>query len=113
MAELHKYEKGEGKEWNANDKIAWGAGPVHEDFKGLQRDLNEFASAIGFEKLDVDGFIGKHTAQAVAAIHAAALKKNPLLAGTPFPIPDTKEEVAEHAQFIRFWLSNVAKKALL
>ena len=34
------------------------------------------------------------------------------LAATPFPVPKTKEEVAEYAQFIRQWLQTVAEEAL-
>jgi lysozyme family protein len=112
MSELRKYVKGEGKDWNANDKIAWGAGAVHEDFKDLQLAINNFGGALGFALLKVDGFFGPATAGAVKSIYDAVVKKNPLLTATPFPVPDTKEEVAEFAQFIRGWLAETAAKAL-
>src|SRR4029079_19172119 len=40
MAELRNYVQGEGKDWNVKNSIAYGKGPVHEDFKGLQTDIN-------------------------------------------------------------------------
>jgi ribosomal protein L4 len=55
MAELRNYEQGEGKDWNVKNSIAYGKGPVHEDFKGLQKDINRFAEEVGFKKLEVDG----------------------------------------------------------
>ena len=112
MSELRKYVKGEGKDWNANDKIAWGGGEVHEDFKDLQLAINNFGGALGFALLKVDGFIGPATAGAVKSIYDAVVKKNPLLTATPFPVPDTKEEVAKCAQFIRSWLGGTAAQGL-
>ena len=47
-----------------------------------------------------------------AAIYDALVAKNPMNAMTLFPVPDTKEEVAEYAQFIRAWLRNTASKTL-
>ena len=41
------------------------------------------------------------------------IAKKPLAAMTPFPVPDTKEEVAEFCMFIRAWLHDVAGKHLL
>ncbi len=102
----------QGTDWNLKGAIAFGVGPVHEELRLLQAQLNQFASIIGTEKIEVDGFIGPHTAHAVKAIYAAVLKKNPLLAATPFPVPDTKEEVAEYAQFISDWLKGTAATAL-
>jgi hypothetical protein len=107
-----RYVFGDGKEWNTRESIAYGAGPVHEDFKALQADLNRFAGAAGFAALQTDGFIGPKTAQAVTSIYKQVVAKNPLLAATPFPVPDTKEEVAEYAQHIRAWLQGTAGKAL-
>jgi hypothetical protein len=107
-----RYMFGDGKEWNTRESIAYGAGPVHEDFKALQADLNRFAGAASFAALQTDGFIGPKTAQAVASIYKQVVAKNPLLAATPFPVPDTKEEVAEYAQHIRAWLQGTAAKAL-
>ena len=113
MSTLKKYEKGEGKEWNANDKIAWGKGEVHKDFQGLQTDLNRFSDVASFAKLEVDGFLGPATVEAFTKIYDAAVKKNPGLVATPFPPPKTKEDAAEYAQFIRMWLQTAAAKALL
>lgn len=113
VGDLRHYHRGQGKEWNVKDAIAYGAGPVHEDFKGLQADVNGFAAVVGFDPLEVDGFIGAKTARAVKAIYDATVKKKPMAAMTPFPVPDSKEEVAEFCMFIRKWLADVAGKALL
>lgn len=113
VSDQRRYHKGSGKDWNVKDTIAYGAGPVHADFQGLQSDLNRFASAVGFAPLEVDGFLGAKTAAATKAVYDALVKKGPLFAVTMFPVPDTKEEVAEYAQFIRHWLQNTAAKKLL
>lgn len=113
VADLRRYHKGSGKDWNTKDTIAYGAGPVHEDFVALQRDLNRFAGALGFAALTTDGFLGAKTAAAVKAVYDAVVGKNQLLAMTLFPVPDTKEEAAEYCQFIRSWLDGVAAKHLL
>lgn len=113
VADLRRYHKGSGKDWNVKDTIAYGAGPVHQDFVGLQTDLNRFAGALGFAALTTDGFIGAKTAAAVKKVYDAVVGKNQLLSATVFPVPDTKEEAAEYAQFIRAWLDGVAAKNLL
>jgi hypothetical protein len=113
VSPFRRYLRGQGKDWNVKESIAYGAGPVHEDFRNLQSELNRFASTVGFSALQTDGFIGPKTAEAVTKVYQAVLKRNPLLAGTPFPPPDTKEEAAEYAAFIRWWLTNVAAKNLL
>jgi lysozyme family protein len=113
LSELRRYHEGKGKEWNTKGDIAFGAGPVHEDFQKLQAAVNRFAATVDFKPLEVDGFLGDHSVKAVNAIYAAAVKKNPLLAATVFPVPDSKEEVAEYAQFIRRWLETTAAKTLL
>jgi lysozyme family protein len=113
MATLRKYEKGEGKDWNTKESIAFGRGDVHKDFMGLQKDLNDFASALGFAKLDVDGFLGPKSVAAFNQIYDAALKKNPLLAANVFPPPKTKEDIAEYCQFMRQWLNETGRKVLL
>lgn len=110
VANLRRYHKGAGKDWNVKDTIAYGAGPVHEDFVALQKDLNKFAGALGFKPLEADGFIGEKTSAAVKKVYDAVIGKNQLLAATMFPVPDTKEEAAEYAQFIRAWLRDVAGK---
>jgi lysozyme family protein len=106
------YEKGAGKDWNLKGEIAYGAGAVHDDFMGLQKDLNKLAPAVGFKPLDVDGFIGPATAAAVKATYEKVVAKNAMLGVTLFPPPDTKEEAAEFAAFIRDWLDKVASKHL-
>jgi lysozyme family protein len=113
VADLRRYHKGAGKDWNTKDTIAYGAGPVHQDFVDLQGDLNRFASVAGFGKLETDGFLGPKTAAAVKAVYDQVVGKNQLLSATIFPVPDTKEEVAEYAMFIRAWLRDVASKQLL
>lgn len=112
MATLRKYERGEGKDWNVKESIAYGKGDVHKDFQGLQADLNRFASIVGFEKLDVDGFLGPKSVSAIKGIYQKVIQKNPGLSATAFPVPDTKEEVAEYCQFIRQWLQTTVAKAL-
>lgn len=112
VGDLRRYHRGEGKEWNVKNEIAYGAGPVHTEFKELQADLNRFAATVGFAPLDVDGFIGARTAEAVTKVFDAVVAKSAMAAMTPFPVPDTKEEVAEYAMFIRKWLGTVARKHL-
>ncbi len=112
VSDLRRYHRGAGKEWNVKDAIAYGAGPVDDDFKHLQADLNVFAEAADFKPLTVDGFLGARTAAAVKAVYDAVVRKKPLAAMTPFPVPDTKEEVAEFCMFIRRWLHDVAGKAV-
>jgi len=107
------YKKGAGKDWNIKGDIAYGAGAVHDEFLGLQRDINQFADVVGFKKLDVDGFLGPKTAAAVKATFEKVVAKNPVFGVTLFPPPDTKEEAAEFAAFIRDWLDKTAKKQLL
>jgi len=113
VAAPRRYHKGAGKDWNVKETIAYGAGPVHQDFVALQTDLNRFAGVAGFATLDTDGFLGPKTAAAVKAVYDQVVGKNPLLSATIFPVPDTKEEVAEYAMFIRAWLRDVAGKQLL
>jgi lysozyme family protein len=107
------YKKGSGQDWNIKGDIAYGAGPVHDEFMGLQRDLNKLADVVGFKQLEVDGFIGPRTAQAVKATFDKVVAKNAILGVTLFPPPDTKEEAAEFAAFIRDWLDKTATKHLL
>ncbi|MGN6103619.1 MAG: peptidoglycan-binding domain-containing protein [Kofleriaceae bacterium] len=107
------YVKGTGKDWNIKGDIAYGAGAVHDEFVGLQRDLNKLADTVGFKKLEIDGFIGPRTAAATKATFEKLVAKNPLFGVTLFPPPDTKEETAEFAAFIRNWIETVATKQLL
>ncbi len=107
------YEKGTGKDWNLKGDIAYGAGAVHDDFMALQKDLNKLAKAVGFKPLTVDGFIGPATAAAVKSTYEKVVANNPMLGVTLFPPPDTKEEAAEFAAFIRDWVEKVASKNLL
>ncbi|MBL0221059.1 MAG: hypothetical protein IPQ07_45230 [Myxococcales bacterium] len=106
------YVKGAGKDWNEKGAIVYGAGAVHDEFLGLQRDLNKLAATVGFAPLEVDGFIGPATAAAVKATFDKVVAKNAMLGVTLFPPPDTKEEAAEFAAFIRDWLDKVATKHL-
>jgi len=107
------YTKGQGKDWNIKGDIAYGAGPVHDQFLQLQRTLNSLSGVVGFGKLDVDGFIGPKTAAAVMATYEKVKAKNAVLAVTLFPPPDTKEETAEYAGFINDWLDKIAVKQLV
>ena len=107
------YKKGSGQDWNIKGDIAYGAGPVHDEFMGLQRELNKLADVVGFQKLEVDGFIGPRTAAAVKSTFEKVVAKNPIFGVTLFPPPDTKEETAEFAAFIRDWLDKTASKQLL
>lgn len=106
------YERGQGKDWNIKGDIAYGAGAVHDEFLGLQRDLNKLADVVGFQPLQVDGFIGTKTAEAVKKTYDKVVAKNKLLGVTLFPPPDTKEEAAEFAAYIHDWIQKVAHKEL-
>lgn len=107
------YKRGSGQDWNVKGDIAYGAGAVHDEFLGLQRDLNRLAGVVGFQPLDVDGFIGPRTAAAIKQTYDKVVAKNPALGVTLFPPPDTKEETAEFAAFIRDWLAKTASRHLL
>jgi lysozyme family protein len=109
---LRLYKKGAGKDWNEKGAIVYGAGATHDEFVGLQRDLNRLATTVGFGTLDEDGFIGPKTASAIKATYDKVVAKNAMLGVTLFPVPDTKEETAEYAAFIRDWLDKVASKHL-
>ena len=113
VSALRVYEKGQGKDWNIKGDIAYGAGAVHDDFRQLQQSLNRFADVAGFKKLDVDGFIGPATAAATKAVYDKVVAKNALLGVTLFPPPESKEEAAQFAAFIRQWLDTTASKQLL
>lgn len=109
---LKRYERGEGKDWNVKGEIAYGKGDVHKEFQALQVALNDFATRLGFDKLEVDGFLGPRSVTSFQRVYDAVIQKNPLLAATPFPVPKTKEEIAEYAAFIRQWLQTTAEEAL-
>ncbi|HEU5060245.1 MAG TPA: hypothetical protein VFU21_27120 [Kofleriaceae bacterium] len=111
MAELRNYVQGEGKDWNVKKSIAYGAGPVHEDFKGLQQDINRFAEEVGFAKLEVDGFLGPHTVDAWNKIYQAALAKDPT-ATVAFPPIVSKEQLATLCQHVRHWLQTKGQKII-
>jgi lysozyme family protein len=111
MGTLRDYEKGEGKDWNVKGSIAYGKGQVHEDFKGLQQDLNRFASQVGFPKLQVDGFLGDETVAAWRKTYDTALKKDPLATIEILPIV-SKEQLATVCQRVRHWLQTTGVKVL-
>ncbi len=111
LGDLRRFHRGEGKDWNTKGEIAYGAGGAHAEFEALQRELNTVAAQVGLEPLEVDGFIGKHTASLISKVYDAIVAKNPIYAATPFPVPDTKELTAEYAMFIRSWLAR-AKSVL-
>ncbi len=46
------------------------------------------------------------------ATYDKVVAKNPIYAAAPFPAPESKEETARFAAFIRDWLEHVAPKAL-
>ena len=107
------YLRGDGKDWNIKGDVAYGAGPVHDEFKALQGDLNALAQHVGFATLTVDGFLGPKTAAAVKSTYDATVKKSALFGITMFPVPDTKEEVAEFCMMIRAWIKTVAMPNLV
>lgn len=111
MAELRDYVMGEGKDWNVKDSIAYGRGAVHEDFKGLQRELNRFADQAGFEKLEVDGFLGPNTVDAWNKIYQAALAVDPT-ATVAFPPIVMKEQLATLCQHVRHWLQTAGARII-
>ena len=111
MAELREYQQGEGKDWNVKGAIAYGKGQVHEDFKGLQQDLNRFAGKVGFQKLDVDGFIGQNTVTAWQKTYAAALERDPMATIEVAAIV-SKEQMATVCQKVRHWLQTTGARVL-
>ena len=106
------FDQGAGKDWNTKGEIAYGAGTTADEFVKLQTALNSLAPTVGFAKLETDGFIGEKTAAAVKATYDKVVAKNPIYAAAPFPAPESKEETARFAAFIRDWLEHVAPKAL-
>lgn len=113
VSTLRVFQKGTGKDWNTKGEIAYGAGAVHDEFRQLQQSLNRFADVAGFGKLEVDGFIGARTAAATKAVYDKVVARNAMLGVTLFPPPETKEEAAAFAAFIRQWLDTTAAKHLL
>ena len=107
------YQRGDGKDWNIKGDIAYGKGAVHDEFMGIQRELNKLAKVVGFAPLDVDGFIGPKTALAVKQTYDKVVAKNPLLGVTLFPPPITKEETAQYGAFVLSWLKTTASQNLL
>ena len=111
MAEIRDYQQGEGKDWNVKGSIAYGKGQVHEDFKGLQQDLNRFADAVGFKKLEVDGFLGQNTVTAWQKTYKAALARDPL-ATIEIAAIVSKEQLATVCQRVRHWLQTTGARVL-
>ena len=111
MAELRTYEYGEGKDWNVKGAIAFGRGPVHDTFKGLQEDINRFSEEVGFAKVQVDGFLGPKTVDAWNKIYAAAVAKD-AKATWEFPAIGTKEQLATYAAHARDWLQHKGSKII-
>lgn len=111
MAELRDYQQGEGKDWNVKGAIAYGKGQVHEDFKGLQQDLNRFADVVGFKKLEVDGFIGENTVAAWQKTYQTALKRDPM-ATIEIAAIVSKEQMATVCQRVRHWLQTSGARVL-
>ncbi len=106
-------KRGEGQDWNVKGDVAYGKGGVHDDFLGIQRELNKVASVVGFKPLEVDGMIGPKSANAVKATYEKLAARNLMFRITMFPPPDTKEETAAYAQFILDWLRDTAVKHLV
>lgn len=113
VATFRVLKKGEGQDWNIKGDIAYGKGAVHDEFLGIQRELNKLAKVVGFAPLDVDGFIGPKTAAAVKQTYDKLVAMSPLYGITLFPPPNTKEETAAYAHFIHGWLKDTASKQLL
>jgi hypothetical protein len=111
MAELRTYEYGEGKDWNVKGAIAFGKGAVHEDFVGLQVDINRFAEEVGFKKVEADGFLGPKTVDAWNKIYSAAVAKD-ATATAEFPAIATKEQLASYAAHVRDWLQHKGSKII-
>jgi lysozyme family protein len=113
VATFRVLKKGEGQDWNIKGDIAYGKGAVHDEFLGIQRELNKLAKVVGFAPLDTDGFIGPKTAAAVKQTYDKLVAMSPMYGITLFPPPNTKEETAAFAQFIHGWLKDTASKQLL
>lgn len=113
VATFRVLKKGDGLDWNIKGDIAYGKGAVHDEFLGIQRELNKLAKVVGFAPLDVDGFIGPKTAAAVKQTYDKLVAMSPMYGITLFPPPNTKEETAAFAQFIHGWLKDTASRQLL
>jgi hypothetical protein len=112
MSAPRKYEQGEGKDWNVKESIAYGRGFVHDDFCGLQADLNLFSGKVGFDRLELDGFLGPKTVEIWNSIYQASLKVDPA-ATVQFPAITEKEQLAALCQHVRLWLMTKARGVLL
>jgi hypothetical protein len=93
----------EGTDFKCNAALCYGVGAVHDQFKALQATLNQFANAVGFAPLAVDGFIGPLTVAAAQAAASAAGLASP---GT------TIEDVAANAVDLTMQLGAAAASAL-
>lgn len=112
MTTLRRYERGADKDWDADERAAWGTGAAHEAFRGLEADLNEFSLLCGFDKLDAAGTLGDRTVEAFRKVLDAVLRRDPTVAPTEFPVPERPEDLATHAAFVRAWLTTVAAEVL-
>ena len=56
MTEIRKFEQG--SDWAVEGSAIAGKGEAARALRGLQADLNLFASALSFEQVKVDGLIG-------------------------------------------------------
>ena len=79
--------------------------------RDLKIELNQFALAAEFPRLDLDDRLGPEVVEALARTHAAVVTRRPELAAD-FPLPDSPEEVAAQCEQIVAWLRTSAVEAL-
>ncbi len=103
--------KEELKDWTQNGNTVSAKGETRSQFRSLQADLNQYAQAVNFEPVVVDGLIGPKTADAVKKTVDAVLAKNSLLVPAEFTY-DGPDHVAKYAARIRDWLHSTAAKTL-
>ncbi|MFN0248961.1 MAG: peptidoglycan-binding domain-containing protein [Kofleriaceae bacterium] len=103
--------KEELKEWTQQGNTVTAKGETRSEFRSLQADLNQYAQAVNFEPVVVDGVIGARTTEAVQKTVAAVLAKNSLLVPAEFTY-DGVDHVAKYAARIRDWLHSTAATTL-
>jgi lysozyme family protein len=94
----------QGKDFNCNATICYGTasrgkGVIDDLFKKLQQNLNVLSNVGDFKPINVDGFIGKDTLSALAALKQIGFDASAY---------STKEAVAQNAEILTGILRNLA-----
>src|SRR5437867_126916 len=101
-----------GQDWTRSGSTITGKGEAKSEFRGLQADLNQYATAASFEGVKVDGILGPQTVDAANKVVKAVLATSSLLVPVEFETPDNVDHVARYAARIRDWLHSTAAMAL-